>query len=156
MQSEPKTWWFGAVERLSTLGRWIKAEVKVKFHLFHVKGWAALTQCGECVFFYKEVFISLYLVLPFFPSLKKKCSSNLKLKPSSKLWVSFFPTPLRFCCINNSLFSFALSIAASFGLFSASQSACILQLLKMAFIKPSTDNNSLTYFSTLLSTFLSL
>lgn len=136
------------------LGRWNKSRSKSEISFIPCERLSSLNTSVENVFSFTKKLS--FPFISFFLSFHLWRKSVPKAKTSSKLWVSFFPTPLRFCCINSSLFSFALSIAASFGLFSASQCACILQLLKMAFVKPSTDNSLALLLNSCVHFFISV
>lgn len=120
----------------------IKADLKVEFHLFHMKHWISCnTNATRCIFFYKEAIIPHCPSLSFFPSVLEKVS--LLSKPDDLHQSSeshSLPPLLRLCCINNFLFSFALSIIASLGSSSAYKHAHILLLLKKTSPGHSTAN----------------
>lgn len=87
----------------------------MQFHLLLVELGTVNINVKKYIFFNKEPIYSLCPILPFFPSISVERVSFLlqgwNLHQSSKS--HSLPPLLRFSCINNSLFSFALSIAAS-------------------------------------------
>lgn len=98
----------------------IKAELKVIPFITGKELGSLNTDVKSCIFLYKETIDSLCPILPFFPSILEEKVSLLSKAETFIKALNLIPShfPLRLCCLNNSLLSFALSITAALGPFS--------------------------------------